>query len=272
MMLSNFSKTTNFSRASSASKSCKASGFTLVELLLSIVFGLIVLAGVIYIYVAVVVSSTATMKSSKLNTQLMTIMTVMTNDIRRAGYWSNVSNLASANPFNQIDDTVVQIFKADNSKITENTDDDGVCILYAYDKDEDGVVDIDEYFGFKVLAEIVYMRTAVTGTADTCATAADWTELSEPRIYKIDTLTFNPNDSACVNSNEPDGVEDGGDAAVVDDDDERDCYLTAPNTADVTVETREIEINMSGYLADDPFVTFNITQNIRVRNDLVRVR
>lgn len=252
-------------------KVSKTSGFTLVELLLSIVFGLIVLSGVIYIYISVIVSSSATMKSSKLNTQLMTIMTVMTNDIRRAGFWSNVSDLASENPFNVADDTVVQVFKADDTKISENTNENGVCILYSYDEDQDGEVDGAEYFGFKLLNETVYMRTEVSGDADTCATSGDWTELSEARIYKVDSLTFNPGDSACVNSNEPDGIDNDG-ANGIDDDDERDCYAITPNSDDVTVETREIEITMSGYLTDDSFVRFNITQNIRIRNDLVRIR
>ncbi|MDG1733513.1 MAG: prepilin-type N-terminal cleavage/methylation domain-containing protein [Thalassotalea sp.] len=43
----------------------KQNGFTLIELMLSMVFGLIVLSGVIYIYIAVISSTSSALKSIK---------------------------------------------------------------------------------------------------------------------------------------------------------------------------------------------------------------
>ncbi|WNC67626.1 prepilin-type N-terminal cleavage/methylation domain-containing protein [Thalassotalea nanhaiensis] len=246
-------------------------GFTLIELLLSMVFGLIVLAGVIYVYVAVIGSTATTLKTSKLNTQLMTIMSVVTGDIRRAGFWAETGSLASENVFNQQGDTAIEAFKSDNTVVSENTNVDGSCIVYAYDKDEDGELDDDEYSGFRLNGQILEMLTTPSVTkGDNCNTGG-WETLSEPRIYKIKSFTVNPQNSACVNSNEPDGLDDDG-ANGVDDDDERDCYSITPNTGDITVETREFIISITGELTDDSFITHSLTQNVRVRNDLVRAR
>lgn len=246
-------------------------GFTLVELLLSMVFGLIVLSGVLYVYIAVISSSSATLKASKLNTELMTIMSIITSDIRRSGYWSETGALASENVFNVQGDTAIEVFKSDNTQISENTDLDGTCIVYSYDQDEDGNLDVKEYFGFRLKSGAIEMLTTASITkGDNCNTGS-WEKLSEPSSYTISSFTVNPRNSACVNSNEPDGLDDDG-ANGIDDDDERDCYAITPNAGDITVETREFIIEIAGELTDDSFITHSLTQNVRVRNDLVRVR
>lgn len=246
-------------------------GFTLIELLLAMVFGLIVLAGVVYIYISVIVSSAATLKGSKLNTQLMTLMSVMSSDIRRAGYWSDTGSLASENVFNMQGDTAIEVFRSDNTVVAEDLDEDAICIVYAYDKDEDGNVDDSDYSGFRLNQQRIEMLTSPAVTkGDNCNTGT-WTTLSEPRIYKITELSFNPVNSACVNSNEPDGLDDDTDGDI-DNDDERDCYNVTPNVDDISVETREFQITIRAELTEDTFVTHKLTQTVRVRNDLVRVR
>jgi type IV pilus assembly protein PilW len=42
-------------------------------------------------------------------------------------------------------------------------------------------------------------------------------------------------------------------------------------SGNITVETREITITLAGTLTNDTFVRLTQTQNVRVRNDLVRV-
>ena len=43
-------------------------------------------------------------------------------------------------------------------------------------------------------------------------------------------------------------------------------------SGDITVETREIAITLTANLTNDTFVRLTQAQNVRVRNDLVRVR
>ncbi|WP_068545775.1 PilW family protein [Thalassotalea crassostreae] len=257
------------------------SGLTLIELLLAMVLGLIVLSGVIYVYLAVIVSTSDTLKSSKLNSQLMTIMSVVSSDIRRAGYWDNSVDLLppTQNPFNIEDDSLLVITKSmsDNTAITENTDESGTCILYSYDRNEDGDVDdvgdLNEYYGVRLNNGAVQIRANGSVTdSDNCSNGT-WQTISDTDLYEITTLTFNPKGSACVNSTEPNGEDSPNDAdSTIDDDGEADCYSVAPETDQITVETREILISLAGQLKSDSEVKAKISQTVRVRNDVVRIR
>ncbi|MEJ2330850.1 MAG: prepilin-type N-terminal cleavage/methylation domain-containing protein, partial [Gammaproteobacteria bacterium] len=64
-------------------------GFTLIELLISVTIALIISAAIFGIYANSAGTSAAMLKSSKLNQELYSLMLVMSNDIRRAGYWGN---------------------------------------------------------------------------------------------------------------------------------------------------------------------------------------
>lgn len=251
-------------------------GFTVVELLIGMLIGMFVLSGATYVYVTIVASSAATLKSSKLNTQMMSMMSIMVNDIRRAGYWATFTERPSSNPFSQRDDTAVEIFDsmAGNTEITLGSAAAGQCITYAYDENENGVVEADsEYFGYRLNGGNIEMRTLGTvADGDNC-TDGTWSLFSDSDLYTITQLSFNSQESACVNTREPDGLDNDG-ANGIDDDGERDCYSQVPATGsgDTTVETRDIQITMSAALTADPEVTMSITQSVRIRNDWIRIR
>ncbi|TLU61450.1 hypothetical protein FE810_14510 [Thalassotalea litorea] len=254
----------------------KVKGFTIIELLLGMVFGMIVLSGATYIYVTVVSSSAATLKSSKLNTQMMSMMSIMVNDIRRAGYWSTFTETPSSNPFSQQDDTAIEVINSmsGDTELTLGSTTSGQCITYSYDENENGIVDADtEYFGYRLNNGNVEMRTVGTVTDGDSCNNGTWTVFSDSDLYTITQLSFNSGDSACVNTREPDGQDNDG-ANGEDDDDERDCYSQVPTagSGDTTVETRDIEITMRAALVADPEVTMSITQSVRVRNDWIRIR
>lgn len=251
-------------------------GFSLVDIMLSMMLGVFILGGVVSIYVSTVKSSSDTLKSSKLNTQLMAIMSIMSNDIRRAGYWANFDSDPTINPFNQKNDSALEVIDnlASNTIIASNTNAGGECIVFSYDQNENGIIDADsEYFGYRLQSGTVQMR--VNGTVsdgDDCSDGV-WLDLSDNDLYAITSLTFNPRNSQCVDSSEPNGIDDDG-ANGEDDDAEADCYLHTPASGsnETTVETREIEITLAGVLVNDSDVSMEITQSVRVRNDLIRVR
>jgi type II secretory pathway component PulJ len=64
------------------------SGFSLVELLVSLATGLMLLAGVLGIFTATLDSQGNNLKMTRLNQELRTTMDLITRDLRRAGYWS----------------------------------------------------------------------------------------------------------------------------------------------------------------------------------------
>jgi type IV pilus assembly protein PilW len=252
-------------------------GVSLIELMIGIVISLIILAGVTNIWLTTIMSSADTLKQSKLNQELTTLMNVMSNDIMRAGITGtlNYTN-PQTNAFSQVNDTALEIIDnmTDNNQITfANAATGGSCIVYAYDRDLDGVVDIAEVVGFRLNNGAVEMRRDVIGTnRDSCAAAdGNWLPVTDPRIITITNLNFAFNNSECINTREPNGIDDDGDAGT-NDTAEMDCYSIVPTngSGDVTVETRQIDITLAGQLVSDASINLSMTQSTRVRNDLVR--
>ena len=132
-------------------------GMSLIELMVGIVIGLIILAGVTNIWLTTIVSSADTLKQSKLNQELTTLMSVMSNDIMRAGITGNLNYTnPQLNAFSQVNDTALEIIDnlTNNAQITwANAATGGSCIVYTYDRDLDGTVDNNEVIPFPVSDE-----------------------------------------------------------------------------------------------------------------------
>ncbi|MCE0758775.1 prepilin-type N-terminal cleavage/methylation domain-containing protein [Marinobacter sp. G11] len=279
-------------------------GLTLIELMVGLIVGLIVIGGVMTVYLAVISSSGTTLKSSKLNLEMGAVMSVMTNDIRRAGIWNR--NFADEgvsledNPFSEVssspnakDGTALEVHDSmadDNNQVetvnlADNPDDiyrpngSGSCIVYAYDSEEDDSVDNSDLFGFRLNNGAVEMREEgdTSGDINSC-TNGTWAAMNDTNVVTITELTFDLQPgSTCLVSNEPNEHDEDGNGTL-DNPEELDCYQTSPNeslggTNDefyVTAETRVVTITMVGELVDDEEVRASLTQRVRVRNDLVR--
>lgn len=252
-------------------------GFSLIELMISLTIGLIVLGAASTVYVTTVVNSGASISASRLNQELTTLMSIMVQDIRRAGYWRDAASDPTQNPFNTVDVTALAVrpSTADPSGVGSS----GQCILYAYDSNESGLLDNENLFGFRLNNGVVEMRLSGVSTNprhDLCSNAGDlWEPVTDGNLVRITSLTFDTRDaiapSTCLNAREPDGLDNGGDGGV-DDAREYDCYDTIPASGDLTVETRQISISIEGVLASDTDVRVSVNQLVRVRNDLVRRR
>lgn len=164
----------------------------------------------------------------------------------------------------------------------------GSCIVYSYDdldsdnsgtvtagETGDGVLENDEKYGFRwdgTAADPLLMRTSNTAGGTNTCTGGNWEPVTEPSEIEITALSFDISDSRCINASEPDEEEDGGNAAVLDDPPELDCYDVLPDTDDRTVESRQVVITLSAQLADDSEVNATMTQSVEVRNNQVWVR
>ncbi|KAF0187646.1 MAG: hypothetical protein FD165_2888, partial [Gammaproteobacteria bacterium] len=180
------------------------------------------------------------------------------------------SNLFAANGT-----TALGVFNNMTSNTQQAATGSGSCIVYAYDMDEDGVVDAEELAGFRLTtAGVVQLRTSGnTAAPNSCATTSNtWSDLTDSDFITVSTLTFDLANSNCLNTREPDSTNNDGDAST-DEPDEYNCYTSVPTggSGNITVETREITITLTANLTNDSFVRLTQTQNVRVRNDLVRV-
>lgn len=225
----------------------KQTGFTLIEIMIAMVLGLIVLSATIGIYVSTVKGSTDTLNSARLNHDLESAMLLMTNDIRRAGYWGLARTGAdsSTNPF-----TIG----------TGNIQSPSVgCILYTYDVDDDGVIDANEHYGFQLSGGAIRMRFSGTTTADCADANNSWSTFTENGSVNITLLTFTTS-YKCLNVTTAASFNGTCAAAVTA------GALAAGQKAS---ESRQFDIVLTGQLVSDATVSKTLTGTVKVRNDRI---
>ncbi|MCL7420084.1 MAG: prepilin-type N-terminal cleavage/methylation domain-containing protein [Methylobacter sp.] len=247
----------------------KQVGYTLIEIMIALLLGLIIVAATITIYITTIRGSTDTIRSARLNHDLESVMTLMVNDIKRAGYWGGaVINADSRdNPFTAASTNLNII--------------GGNCILYSYDggsgntggvpHNGNGAVDSDEFYGFKFTNNSIQMR--ITGTNTTDCDDGIWQEFIDGNQLNITALQFSitaltaqaaaggvpalpalNGTSRCINvtTNVSDNGIACGDAAAEDD--------------NVAVK-RVVNIRLAGTLDADASVTKTLSSTVKVRND-----
>lgn len=261
-------------------------GLTFVEVLVGMAVGAIVIGGALFVYTSSVQRSNDTLKSSRLNQEIASLMLIIGNDVRRSGYWDNSAGLPILeNPFSQPNATALVVRDNMTSDTQQLPTGQGSCITYAYDAtyvagNTPGVIDSTDLFGFRLNNGVVEMRQSgtVDGTAcvgGTCLSCLNgvWATVTDANLIEVTALNFDLSSSACLNAAEPDLVDDDGDGTV-DNGVEYDCYAIVPavDSGDATAESREVLVTVSARLANDVATQVTSTQTISVRNDVIRIR
>jgi prepilin peptidase dependent protein B len=151
----------------------KHKGFSLVELLLALLLGMLLLAMVIGLYVSTVANGAKSLKYSRLRTDLQSIMSLIETDIRRAGYGGEAFLVASGG--------------------TQTIDSLNNCIIYSYDYDLNKELDDSNRMGFRFNNDEneIQFGTSVNPLASKCFDEGTWTALSDNQFIKITDLNFN---------------------------------------------------------------------------------
>jgi len=148
----------------------KQSGLTLIEMMIAIVVGLIIVAGTIGIFITSLKLNSETLQMTRLNQELQAVMTLMTRDIRRSGYWG-ITTSGTVNAYASV---------AATSNQSGGAGDD--CILLAYDIDSNGLGGGNDYIGYKWDTDHIEMKVA--NAAFTCGSGG-WTDLSDSAVVNI---------------------------------------------------------------------------------------
>jgi len=231
----------------------KQKGFTLIEIMIALMLGLIVIGGALSIYISTIRGSTDVTNSARLNYDLDSAMQLMTNDIRRAGYWggATVDSDARSNPF---------MSATANIQISNYTDADAVthtngCIVYSYDSNGNNAIDENEYFGFRLDRGAIWTRSTVdvSGGDDptNCTDGDNWNRIIDENKINIDSLSFTTNHK-CLNVN-------------VD----TTCAVTALVAGDEAIEVRQINISITGQVIGDLNVDKTLTSFVKIRNNRI---
>jgi prepilin peptidase dependent protein B len=209
----------------------KQNGITLIELMIAMAIGLIVTAAVIALFISVLSANTTNLNEIRLNQELRAVMSLMTRDVRRAGYNGTSATNTAVNPFSSeagaVSDTVLTI--------------SGDTINFAYDADGDGVLgngtnldNDDEVFGYRLTANTVQY---CQGDATFANCASNWQALTDPSVVGITGLSF------------------------------IDTIVTENAGTTAEVDVRQITIALSGQWVKDTTFTRTITETIKLRNE-----
>ncbi|WP_019593444.1 prepilin-type N-terminal cleavage/methylation domain-containing protein [Thioalkalivibrio sp. ALM2T] len=193
-------------------KTQRYSGFTLVELMIGILVGTIVVAGVIALYITVIRGSAFVVTEARVTQDTRISMDLMASDIRRAGY-SHPSRIDVSeetgmpeNPF-MVEDRSIAIHDHDGG--------DGNCILVSYDPTfqyapEDASLEFDLsdlagssqfVFGYRLNAEgVIQILASSDLTSTESCEAGRWEALTDPATIRVDSLTFSTEGSTCLNT------------------------------------------------------------------------
>lgn len=154
----------------------KNSGFTLVEILISLLLGALLLAMIIGLYVTNVQAGEKAAKFSRLRTDLHALLALMEDDIRRAGYGGS--------------DFMVGVGK---SKVIDsiNTSDEK-CIVYSYNFDDSSAASSTHFMGFRYddTDKTVQFGRGVNIQAVDCYSSGSWLDLTDPNFIQVTDLAF----------------------------------------------------------------------------------
>ncbi|WP_310061258.1 PilW family protein [Lysobacter niastensis] len=242
----------------------KQAGFTLVELMVALVAGMIVVGAVLAFALSSIRANSEYVRSTRLTQELRTSLETATDDLRRAGYDEDAMRYVSRPPTFTAASPFSRIFLSTN----------GSCVIYAYDRENGGMgvlnLDNGEVRGIRrVVATIngrqvgvLEMAESATGVQPDCGGAAvdyssypascssgGWCPLSDPRVVDITAFQV-VNDRAAT----------GGVPGLI----------AAAGTAVLPMQLRKMQVTLTGSLVSMPGVSRTITTDVRVRADCVR--
>jgi len=195
-------------------------GFSLIELMIALVLGLIVIGGVLAFTMSSLRSNADFVQSTRLTQELRSSIDFISRDLRRAGYDENAMNYYTQGSTGV---TTVSPF----TLLRVEPDADGDCVLYAYDRGAPGAggqlkLADGEIRGIRLrtrvvnglnvgVLEVAESAAAVTpacggGQPDftkyptACNAGSGWCALSDPRVLDVDAFVVDTSGSINVAS------------------------------------------------------------------------
>mgnify|MGYP001412511830 CR=1 FL=1 len=159
-------------------------GFTLIELMVALVLGLVVVGGVMAVFMNTYQANAQNIKAVRLNEELRAVMSLITRDLRRAGArdlaWQP-SLLGTANPFANNTNWVLTRYDA---TVPPNS-----CALFAYDTDGNDAVDNVDRRGFRLRRDGSLQSVEMRRTGTAC-NGGGWEKITDENTMNVLDLSF----------------------------------------------------------------------------------
>ena len=231
-------------------------GFSMVELLVALVAGLIIVGTATTLYVSIIRANATSVQLSALNLGMQGLLDVMERDIRRAGYFSNASlNLsrdANGNPVIAPTDrtAMFSLMASAGSSTTTWQDMQRIsvvaplydCILLRYDANDDGAIaGTNEILGYRfksVALGLEFRQWATVAdqltTPTQCNDDEGWSNISQDGQVQLSSVTF---------------------------------AITPAAGFSVPTGQRTITVSMVGQSQQKPTLSLTLQRQVRMRND-----
>lgn len=221
-------------------------GFSLIEMMIALVAGLIVVGAVLVFTVATVRANTQTVTSTRLTQDLRTSLNLVTREVRRTGYdrtaETNIATSSSALRYTEVNVNAAQD-----------------CIVLSYNRPV-----INPGTGVVARERKGFRRTVVNGVgvleghgnlasvnSSECGANAGWVALTDPAQVDIQTARFLLT-RRCV-------FPDADNVSPCD-----------PGPNNITAVVRSVDISLGGRLVAQPDVQRTMTDSVRIRADNVQ--
>lgn len=231
-------------------------GFSMVELLVALVAGLIIVGTATTLYVSIIRANATSVQLSALNLGMQSLLDVMERDIRRAGYFANASlNLsrdANGNPVIAPTDrtAMFSLMASAGSSTTTWQDMQRIsvaaplydCILLRYDANDDGTIaGTNEILGYRFKSATLGLEFKQWATvADQLTTPTQcnddegWSNISQDGQVQLSSVTF---------------------------------AITPAAGFSVPTGQRTITVSMVGQSQQKPALSLTLQRQVRMRND-----
>lgn len=210
-------------------------GATLVETLLGIAAGTLLLAAILVSVTKLMASSAQELQISRLNIELNNVLSMLTQDIRRAGFWGQAStNLGAGTNKNP--------YMAGQTDIMISNS----CLLLAYDTNKDGNLpnvgteNDDERYGYRLKNNAVQARIE-TGEYTCNSSDTGWQNITDPKTLIVTDLQFTAN--------------------------ERQTYIHGTGSNNPSMTVRNVTISITGRLATNANLAKTFTKTVHVYNN-----
>ena len=219
-------------------------GFSLVELMVAIVIGLIVVAAALSFFSHHWRESRAVQIELRLMQDLRSAADLIGRDLRRAAYWGN----SAAGVWQRDANTVALNPYAELTYAAPSATSSAVAFSYSRDAAENHTIDSNEQFGFRLRAGVVEFLLGL----------GNWQALTDANTVTITSFTVTPS----VQS-----VSLDGRCAVA-------CSAAdlASATCPPQQHLRSLSVQMKGHAAADSKVQRQVENRVRLRNDAISGR
>jgi len=164
-------------------------GFSLIEMMVAMVAGLIVIGAVVVFTVATAQSSTTNIHSVRVMQNLRSSLSLIEREIRRSGYNQKALSFAGQ----CVSATGVCPISGFNTLAVVSA----TCLVVSYDNSANataGVVDAGEFHGFRLTqkAGVGVIQASIAGNtaAPNCGADPGWQDITDPNIVDVTNLTF----------------------------------------------------------------------------------